>query len=825
MPANTPPVVDAGPDKVVVTPDDTVNICGTVTDDGLPSGATLVAHTAKGSANGNTVTTDAIDTTGADMIVLAMSEYSSGEPISDSYGNTWTTMGALGFGFFGTIAFFYCLAPTAGAGHTFSCLPVPTGKQPALAVSAWSSIVALMDHGNTASATGTSADTDPLTPTAVGQLLVSALVIENADTVSAGAWTILDQIPASASFHPSIALAWNLSPSLSAMHASWTWANNSANHSAIIARFSTTSSGPTLTQLWTKISGPGTVTFSDDTALCTDATFSASGVYVLRLTADDGDLTAYDEMTVWVSDTPLMEEICPSGSWLLEIATVNKTSYLTLASASIEYNLGSQGNATITISDRGAVASAFRPGVEALISLTKGVLVFHGRIISAKETPIGDVDSGTASQVSAVDYHRALAKKRFTGSYGQYLLTYTETGTFYTKTDPEMIDIIVSNPGTVTTRYPHQLTTGDTVRFTNVANGVTPDINDNDYEVTVISDVQFTIPVNVTVQGLGGLIHKMTRLQTILQDVVDALTSHGVTLLMTWPGPWVMPQTFDQAWCEDVVNTVTREVGWVYRMRSEKVLESFAPGDVVASFTLRKDNSNIVGPPSIDVSDENYVNTLSVLYGDASLGVIRRVDRFIANGTDTSWALPTPYVTMGNRLAYGYVDVDGVHETLSLPGDVGTTWHLDPLTSLLSVDGSAPVVGTVLDLPYDGNAQARVSVSDPTAVAAVDGEIYEESWDAGNVSQATAIVKGLAELARRSVAARMLTLETFVCLVRPGTVIPCDFPSRNVSGDWLVTSVRMVDRDAARNDKKAFYTYALLEAGLPTTWIDFWRGL
>jgi cellobiose epimerase len=58
---------------------------------------------------------------------------------------------------------------------------------------------------------------------------------------------------------------------------------------------------PTLTITWSKTSGPGTVTFSPTNAASTTITFSAAGTYVLRLTASDGALSAYDEVQVTVS--------------------------------------------------------------------------------------------------------------------------------------------------------------------------------------------------------------------------------------------------------------------------------------------------------------------------------------------------------------------------------------------------------------------------------------------------------------------------------------------------------------------------------------------
>lgn len=53
-----------------------------------------------------------------------------------------------------------------------------------------------------------------------------------------------------------------------------------------------------VTTSWSQVSGPGVVTFTDASAQDTTAAFSAAGIYVLRLTADDGELTASDDLVV-----------------------------------------------------------------------------------------------------------------------------------------------------------------------------------------------------------------------------------------------------------------------------------------------------------------------------------------------------------------------------------------------------------------------------------------------------------------------------------------------------------------------------------------------
>jgi len=56
-----------------------------------------------------------------------------------------------------------------------------------------------------------------------------------------------------------------------------------------------------VTTIWTKVSGPGTVTFANPAAVDTTATFSLPGAYILRLTASDGALSASDDATITVN--------------------------------------------------------------------------------------------------------------------------------------------------------------------------------------------------------------------------------------------------------------------------------------------------------------------------------------------------------------------------------------------------------------------------------------------------------------------------------------------------------------------------------------------
>ena len=60
----------------------------------------------------------------------------------------------------------------------------------------------------------------------------------------------------------------------------------------------------TMTFAWSKVSGPGTVTFANGSALSTTASFSSAGVYTLRLSASDSVLTSTDDVVVTVNAAP-----------------------------------------------------------------------------------------------------------------------------------------------------------------------------------------------------------------------------------------------------------------------------------------------------------------------------------------------------------------------------------------------------------------------------------------------------------------------------------------------------------------------------------------
>jgi hypothetical protein len=107
---------------------------------------------------------------------------------------------------------------------------------------------------------------------------------------------------------------------------------------------------------WTKVSGPGTVTFGDATALSTTATFSQSGVYTLRLTADDSVLTTTDDIVITVNPVP--------GEAALDFGGTNayvnfgNPAKLHLSTFTVETRFRRDGNGATTSTGNGGVVNA-----------------------------------------------------------------------------------------------------------------------------------------------------------------------------------------------------------------------------------------------------------------------------------------------------------------------------------------------------------------------------------------------------------------------------------------------------------------------------------
>lgn len=132
----------------------------------------MAAFVAGVNAGGDTttVTSGAIDTTGANLIVVHVVSYSAGSAtLSDSKGNTWTklTDRLAGGGIRGTL--FYVFNPTVGSGHTFT----GGNSYPVVSVAAFSGAdAAPFDVENGATGSGATLQPGSVTPSTANNIVV-----------------------------------------------------------------------------------------------------------------------------------------------------------------------------------------------------------------------------------------------------------------------------------------------------------------------------------------------------------------------------------------------------------------------------------------------------------------------------------------------------------------------------------------------------------------------------------------------------------------------------------------------------------------------------
>jgi hypothetical protein len=86
-----------------------------------------------------------------------------------------------------------------------------------------------------------------------------------------------------------------------------------------------------LSTTWSVLSGPGTVTFGNVNTPTTSASFSDNGVYVLRLSADDGQLQKSDEVTIAVNssggDAPAISSFTPASGGEGTVVTIDGSNF------------------------------------------------------------------------------------------------------------------------------------------------------------------------------------------------------------------------------------------------------------------------------------------------------------------------------------------------------------------------------------------------------------------------------------------------------------------------------------------------------------------
>lgn len=202
---------------------------------------TFIGNVSANAGGSGNATTGALDTTGANLIVIGLGYWvgATSPSVSDSKGNAWTPLTAeAGGGGGAVIRLFYCLNPTVGAGHTFSS--TGTNLYAGINVLAFSGGLAYDQEG--AGGNGASPiQPGSITPTNDNELILTALTY-NAITVSPtidGGYTNYYGAPGGGAV--GVSFAYLIQTAKAATNPTWTWTGSTG--AAVPAAFTAAPTG------------------------------------------------------------------------------------------------------------------------------------------------------------------------------------------------------------------------------------------------------------------------------------------------------------------------------------------------------------------------------------------------------------------------------------------------------------------------------------------------------------------------------------------------------------------------------------------------------
>jgi hypothetical protein len=207
--------------------------------------AALVANVAAASAGGPSVTTGSINTTGANFIVVYISDYlPSSTTLSDNKSNTWTALTAKAGTSQSRSQLYYCYAPTVGAGHTFTA-GNSGGSYPSISVQAWSGIASSPFDVENGGVTGSASSLQPgsVTPGSANEIVITGVggITQGTISIDSG-FTISDQFAYNgAAFGGS--MAYLIQTTATAENPTWSWNGGANEASAVIATFKASGGG------------------------------------------------------------------------------------------------------------------------------------------------------------------------------------------------------------------------------------------------------------------------------------------------------------------------------------------------------------------------------------------------------------------------------------------------------------------------------------------------------------------------------------------------------------------------------------------------------
>jgi PKD repeat protein len=216
--------------------------------------------------------------------------------------------------------------------------------------------------------------------------------------------------------------------------------------------------GSSMTHTWTKVSGPGTVTVGNASALITTANFSTAGTYVLRISTSDSALTSSDDLTVNVTANQAPVANFTSTSSGLTVQFTDSSTDADGSIASRSWNFGN-GVTSTTSNPSHTYVSAGTYTVSLVVTDNEGLTHSKSMSVTVTTTDPAPVEKtlaiSTSSSVSSSIYSSYVGAQSFKyGTTGTYKVSkisfYVSRGTTLPNGDLALSIGTSMNAGTVT---------------------------------------------------------------------------------------------------------------------------------------------------------------------------------------------------------------------------------------------------------------------------------------------------------------------------------------------------------------------------------------
>ena len=188
----------------------------------------VITNTGKGSPDAFVLTTDAVDTTGADFLVAIGAYYDAvaTPTIRDSKGNTWSQSPVYGSTSeaFPDVVIAWSKPSSVGSGHTFTFTNGTVSYASVSIVAFSGGASATLDATNGATYAGTSAQPGSVTPSVSGCLIITGMGSRYGTNHSVDSgFVALPNIPLGAGVHYGVSSGYKIKSNAAAENPTWTW--------------------------------------------------------------------------------------------------------------------------------------------------------------------------------------------------------------------------------------------------------------------------------------------------------------------------------------------------------------------------------------------------------------------------------------------------------------------------------------------------------------------------------------------------------------------------------------------------------------------------